>query len=73
VLTVGLWPNVQSPVAFVVAVPALVKVSIGNGSCSMVTDLPALFEPVSLPDSVTVPPNLIVLCDELMVMLRGAP
>ena len=71
-LAVGLCANVQSPVAFVVVVPALANVSTGNGSASMVSVRPPLLFPVSFPDSVTAPPNFTLAVFGAIVMFRDS-
>ena len=71
-LTAGLCEKVQSPVAFVVAVPAFAKLSTGNGSCSMVTVRPLLFRPFSFPDKVVAPPNFTVVELAAIVMFFGS-
>jgi hypothetical protein len=73
VFTVGETANDQSPDAFVVAVPAVSNVSNGNGSLSTVTVRPLLFCPVSFPDRVVVPPNLISALFGLIWRFFGPP
>src|SRR5262245_48037826 len=64
--------NDQSPVAFVVALPAFEKLPTGNSSLRIRTVRPLTFAPVSLPDSVTLPPDCTEVGDAAIVSVPGA-
>jgi hypothetical protein len=71
VFWVGLTTNDQSPVAFVVVVPTLEKELTGNSSARIRTVRPPTFDPVSLPDSVTLPPDFTAVGAAAMLRVPG--
>ena len=71
-LAVGFTASDQSPVAFVVAVPVLLKALRGYTSSWTRTERLEMFEPASFPDSVTVAPNFTFALPAAMVRVPGA-